>query len=102
VVVLSNSGYRVDELKGMRMAVATAGEGIVLKNDDNVVTLRGPMAASAAPGDAVTITVPVNDFGGTSAPKIVTHPGSQPGENAVLADFIDQLQTLVEAATVPA
>jgi hypothetical protein len=34
--------------------------------------------------------------------QILVHPGAQPGENIVLADFIDQLQTLVEATTVPA
>jgi len=101
VVLLSGGPYRIDQFKGMRVAVNTAGEGIAVSSNENSVTLRGPMAASAAADDAVTITVPINDFGGTSAPKIVTHPGSQPGENRVLADFIDQLQTLVEAATVP-
>jgi hypothetical protein len=60
------------------------------------------MAAAAVGGDAVTITVPTNDFGGTSAPKIRTHPGAQPGENAFLANLIDQLQTLVEGSTIPA
>ena len=101
LVVLSGGPYRIDQFRGMRVTVATAGEGIVLKNDETTITLRGPMAASAAPADAVTITVPLNDFGGTSAPKIRTHPGAQPGENAALANLIDQLQTLVEAATVP-
>lgn len=101
VVLLSGGPYRIDELRGMRVAVATAGDGIVLKNDENSLTLRRAMAASAAADDAVTITVPTNDFGGTSAPKIRTHPGAQPGENAVLADLIDQLQTLVVAFTIP-
>lgn len=101
LVVLSGGPYRIDQFKGMRVAVNTAGEGIAVSSNENSVTLRGPMAAAAVASDAVTITVPINDFGGTSAPKIVTHPGSQPGENRVLADFIDQLQTLVEAATVP-
>jgi len=100
-VLLSGGPYRIDELKGYRVVVTARGEGIVLKNDENSVTLRGPMAAAAQAADAVAITVPLNDFGGTSAPKIRTHPGAQPGENAALADLIDQLQALVEAATVP-
>jgi len=102
VVLLSGGPYRIDQFKGMRVVVTARGEGIVVSSNETSVTLRGPMAAAAQAGDAVAITVPINDFGGTSAPKIVTHPGSQPGENRVLADFIDQLQTLVEAATVPA
>ena len=101
VVLLSGGPYRIDQFKGMRVVVTARGEGIVVSSNETSVTLRGPMAAAAQAGDAVAITVPINDFGGTSAPKIVTHPGSQPGENRVLADFIDQLQTLVEAATVP-
>lgn len=101
VVVLADSDYRIDQFKGHRVVVTARGEGIVVSSNENSVTLRGPMAAAAQAGDAVAITVPLNDFGGTSAPKVVTHPGSQPGENRVLADFIDQLQTLVEAATVP-
>jgi len=101
VVLLSGGPYRIDQFKGYRVAVNTAGEGIVVSSNENSVTLRGPMAAAAAADDAVTITVPLNDFGGTSAPKIRTHPGAQPGENAALADLIDQLQALVAAATVP-
>lgn len=100
-ILLSGGAYRIDELRGYRVVVTARGEGIVLKNDENSVTLRGPMAAAAQAADAVAITVPLNDFGGTSAPKIRTHPGAQPGENAALADLIDQLQALVEAATVP-
>jgi hypothetical protein len=102
VVLLSGGPYRIDQFKGYRVAVDTAGEGFVVSSNETSVTLRGPMAASAAAADAVTITVPTNDFGGTSAPKIRTHPGAQPGENAVLADLIDQLQTLVEGSTIPA
>jgi hypothetical protein len=100
LVVLTGGPYRIDQFKGMRVAVATAGEGIVVSSNENSVTLRGPMAAAAVAADAVTITVPTNDFGGTSAPKIRTHPGAQPGENAVLANLIDQLQVLVAASTV--
>lgn len=103
VVVLSDAGvdYRIDELRGMRLVVAAIGEGFVLTNNENTATLRGPMAATPSGGEAVTITVPIDDFGGTSAPKIVTHPGAQPGENAFLADLINQLQTLVVAFTLP-
>jgi hypothetical protein len=100
VVLLSGGPYRIDQFKGYRVAVDTAGEGFVVSSNETSVTLRGPMAASAAAADAVTITVPTNDFGGTSAPKIRTHPGAQPGENAVLADLINQLQVLVAASTV--
>jgi hypothetical protein len=100
VVLLSGGPYRIDEFRGMRVAVDTAGEGFVVSSNENSLTLRGPMAASAAAADAVTITVPTNDFGGTSAPKIRTHPGAQPGENAVLADLINQLQVLVVAFSV--
>jgi len=102
VILLSGGPYRIDELRGYRVVVTARGEGIVLRNDENSVTLRGPMAAAAQAADAVAITVPLNDFGGTSAPKIRTHPGAQPGENIALADLIDQLQALVEASTVPA
>jgi hypothetical protein len=102
VVLLSGGPYRIDQFKGYRVAVDTAGEGFVVSSNETSVTLRGPMAASAAAADAVTITVPTNDFGGTSAPKIRIHPGAQPGENAVLADLIDQLQTLVTDSTIPA
>ena len=101
VVLLSGGPYRIDQFKGYRVAVNTAGEGIVVSSNENSVTLRGPMAAAAAADDAVTITVPTTDFGGTSAHKIRIHPGAQPGENAVLANLIDQLQALVVAATVP-
>jgi hypothetical protein len=101
VVILSGGPYRIDEFKGMRVVVTAKGEGIVVSSNEDSVTLRGPMAAAAGTGTAVAITVPLNDFGGTSAPKILTHPGAQPGENAVLANLIDQLQTLVEAATIP-
>lgn len=100
-ILLSGGAYRIDELRGYRVVVTARGEGIVVSNNENSVTLRGPMAAAAQAADAVAITVPLNDFGGTSAPKIRTHPGAQPGENAALADLIDQLQALVEAATVP-
>jgi hypothetical protein len=101
VVILSDSDYRIDQFKGMRVVVTARGEGIVSSSNENSVTLRGPMAAAAQAADAVAITVPANDFGGTSAPKVVTHPGSQPGENAYLASLIDQFELLVEAATVP-
>lgn len=102
VVILADSDYRIDQFKGMRVVVTARGEGFVVSNDENSVTLRGPMAAAAQAGDAVAITVPVNDFGGTSAPKILTHPGAQPGENAFLASLIAQLQALVVAVVLPA
>jgi len=101
VVVLSDGEYRIDELRGCRVVVTAVGEGIVLRNDENSVTLRAPMAAAPSGGEAVAITVPVADFGGTSAPKVVTHAGSQPGENAYLADLIDQLEAAVVAFTLP-
>jgi hypothetical protein len=101
-VLLSGGPYRIDQFRGYRVVVTARGEGVVVSSNETSVTLRGPMAAAAQAADAVAITVPLNDFGGTSAPKIRTHPGAQPGENAALADLIDQLQTLVEAATVPA
>lgn len=101
VVLLSDSDYRIDQFKGMRVDVNTVGAGIAVSSNENSVTLRGPLPSAPAGGEAVTITVPVNDFGGTSAPKIVTHPGAQPGENAYLADLIAQFEAAVEAATVP-
>jgi hypothetical protein len=103
VVVLSDSGveYRIDELRGMRLDVAAVGSAIVLSNEGNTVTLRNALPSAPAGGEAVTITVPVDDFGGNSAPKVVTHPGAQPGENAYLADLIDQLEAAVVAFTLP-
>ena len=102
-VVLETSGvpYRIDELRGMNLVVGSE-QRIIVKNTEDTCYLRGPALSSApAPAAGVFITVPITDFGGNSAPKIVTHPGAQPGENAFLAELIDQLQTLVEAATVP-
>lgn len=102
-VVLETGGvpYRIDELRGMNLIVG-GEQRVIAQNTEDTCYLRGPALASApAPAAGVIITVPITDFGGTSAPKIRVHPGAQPGENAVLADFIDQFQTLVEAATVP-
>lgn len=102
VVALVTAGvdYRIDELRGMRVTIS--GESsIVLRNTENTVTLRKALSSAPAASTAVAITVPTDDFGGTSAPKIRTHPGVQPGENAVLADLIDQLQVLVVAFTLP-
>ena len=100
VLVTSGVPYRIDELRGMNLIVA-GEQRIISSNTEDTATLKG--ALSSAPGAAagVIITVPIRDFGGTSAPKIVTHPGAQPGENRVLADFIDQLQTLVVAFVLP-
>jgi hypothetical protein len=101
-VLLLSEGtpYRIDQFKGHRATVTGVGAGIVSSSNETSVTLRGPLP-SAPSGDALALTIPVDDFGGTSAPKIVTHSGPQPGENAYLADLIDQLQTVVEALTVP-
>jgi len=100
VLLLSEGTYRVDQFKGHRATVTGVGAGFVVSSNENSVTLRGPLP-SAPSGDALALTIPVNDFGGTSAPKVVTHAGPQPGENAYLAHLIDQLQTVIEALTVP-
>ncbi len=90
-----------DQLRGMRLRTAALGERIIESNTAaGVCTLTA--ALTGAPGVvAVTIVVPDDEVGGTSAPKIRVHPGAQPGENAVLADLIQQLEDAVVAYTLP-
>jgi hypothetical protein len=92
--------FTIDQLRGYRVTIS--GESsIVLKNDESSVTLRAPLSTAPSAATAVAITVPVNDFGSTSAPNILVHPGRQPGENILLSSRINQLQGLIVALTLP-
>jgi len=102
VVQLETAGipFRVDGIRGTKLTVS--GESrVVLTNTESAATLKGALSSAPSASTAVTLTVPVDDFGGTSMPKIVAHPGAQPGENKYLANLIDQLQTLVVAFSLP-
>ena len=93
-------GFRIDEFRGYKVTVS--GEArIVLQNDEDSMTLTAPLSSAPAASTAVAVTVPFDDFGGTSAPKLRVHPGAQPGENVSLADLIDQLEVAVVAFTLP-
>ncbi len=99
---LRGGTLRVDELRGMRVSVTGFQSRLVRTNTEaGALTVSPALSGSPGSGVATTVVVPDDEVGGTSAPKIRTHPGAQPGENAVLADLIDQLQVVVVAYTLP-
>jgi hypothetical protein len=92
----------LDELRGMKMTVTGLGTRSIVSNDtEGLVTLSAPLTSAPTGGESSTVFVPADDVGGHSAPKIRTHPGAQPGENAALADLIQQLEDAVDAYTLP-
>lgn len=103
VLVVDNRGagdMRIDGLRGLEATVS--GETrIIVANDETTLTLSSDLSSAPSSGTAVALTVPVTDFGGTAAQKMRVHPGAQPGENRVLADLVDQLQTVVAGFTLP-
>jgi len=99
---LLGGSLKIDELRGLRVSVTGLGERIIVSNTEDGLLLVHPAFGSAAgSGVATTVYIPADDVGGTSAPKIRTHPGAQPGENISLADLIDQLQVAVDAYVLP-
>lgn len=92
--------FVVDQFRGMKVTIS--GESrIVESSDETSVTVRGAFSSAPAAGTSVSITIPVDNFGGVTAPKILTHPGAQPGENAYLAELIETLEAAVVAFTLP-
>jgi hypothetical protein len=88
----------IDEFRGLKISVSGETPRIVVSNTaDGACTVSSALSSAPAASTATTLTIPVDDVGGTSAPKIRTHPGAQPGENAALADLIQQVEDLMAA-----
>ena len=101
-IEIDNRGVplRLDELRGYKVTISGESRRCA-QNDESSLTLDAPLSSAPAAATAVALTVPMDDFGGTSAPKLKVHPGAQPGENVVLADLIGQLEAAVVAFTLP-
>lgn len=99
---LRGGTLRVDELRGYRISVTGFPTRMIVSNtEDGACTLNAALASAPAGSTATTVEAYDGFVGGTSAPKIHTHAGAQPGENAVLSDLIQQLQDAVAAYTLP-
>lgn len=91
-----------DQFRGLRVSVTGSPDRMIVTSTAAGACTVSPAYASApSSGTATTVVVPDDVVGGTTAPKLRVHPGAQPGENAVLADLIEQLQTAVVAYTLP-
>jgi len=102
VVVLDQQGggdFRIDQFRGMKIVVGAEAPRIISSSNETSVTVAPPLSGAPAASTAVTITVPVDDVGSSSHLRV--HPGAQPGENAVLSDLLDQLETIVESYVLP-
>jgi hypothetical protein len=102
-VILESLGvaYDIDQFRGMKVVVGSETPRIVVSSDGASLTVSPALSGAPTATTAVTITVPVDDVGGTSAPKIRVHPGAQPGENARLSDMIEQVQTIMASYVLP-
>ena len=75
----------------------------IVRNTEDSLIINKPYTAEPAEDLPVLITVPL--AGAESVRNVIgsatTHPGSQPGENAYLAEIIDRVQIEVVAYTTP-
>jgi hypothetical protein len=91
---------RIDQFKGMKVAVTGFPTRTIVGNDeDGVATVN--VAYASAPG-AVTfsVTVPEDSADGASS-SYTFAPGGQPGNNKMLAELLRQLEAAVVAYTLP-
>lgn len=102
-VVLDSLGgdLRIDQLRGLKAVVGAETPRIVVSNDETSFTVSPALSGAPSAATAVTLTVPVDDVGGSSAPKIRTHAGAQPGEGISLADLIEQVEAVMAAFVLP-
>jgi hypothetical protein len=94
-------GYRIDQFRGLKAVVGSETPRIVVSSDESSLTVSPALSSAPAAATAVTLTIPADDVGGTSAPKVRAHSGAQPGENAFLADLIDQVQAIMTSYVLP-
>lgn len=91
-----------DQLRGYRINITGFEYRTIVRNTaEGLCTLNTPLSSAPSSGTSVRVTAADDNVGGTSAPKIRTHPGAQPGENAQLADLIQQLEDAVVDYTLP-
>jgi hypothetical protein len=103
VVQLEQAGlgsYRIDQWRGMKMVVGSETARIVSSSDETSVTVSPALSSAPSAATAVTMTIP-EDAVAPVAPKLRVHPGGQPGENAMLSDLINQVQTIMESYILP-
>jgi len=101
-VVLESLGvaYRIDQFRGMKVVVSGEAPRLVVQSDESSVTVSPPYASAPTATTAVSITIPEDMLGG-SVPSVRTHPGAQAGENAMLADMIEQVQAVMASYVLP-
>ena len=102
VVELNTLGIplRIDQLKGLKVTISSQERRIVA-NTESAITLNAPLASAPSSGVAVSLVLSEDLVDSPIAPQMRVHPGQQPGENLMLANMINLLQTLVAAYTLP-
>ena len=84
----------------MKIVVGSESPRIITQSDGASVTVAPALSVAPSAMDAVTITIPEDNVGGT-VPKLRVHPGAQAGENAMLADLIDQVEADMVSYILP-
>lgn len=102
-VVLDTLGVdlRIDQFRGLKAVVGANTPRIVVSSDEDSITVAPALSGAPTASTAVALTIPADDVGGTSAQKMRVHPGAQPGENATLAELIEQLEAVMVAFVLP-
>lgn len=94
--IVTNTTFRIDELKGFTATISGASR-VIIGNNETTIFLEAPLASAPSATTAIAlVTVP----GVASVLKV--HPGGQPGNNTRLAQYIAAAQTAVAAFVVAA
>lgn len=102
VLDLQGGSARIDQFRGYEIVVSGQEPRRIVSSDEaGVVTVSRAYASAPSASTAVTLRVAEDRPGGPSAPQLRTHPGAQPGENAMLALHIGTLEALLDSYTLP-
>ncbi len=99
-IIVADITMAIDQFRGKKCTISSAARTVV-SNTETTLTLDRALASAPAANVAISISEPLND---TMAPSIrfnVAPGGHLHGDNYVLADLIDRVQTAITAYVLP-